>query len=393
MGRLSCLLSCLLLAGICRADWSALEQFQETMPRSEFDSLLTNVYCPSAALTGCLTYASNSVTIFSTPEKTNALFTLRFGSSFIPHPSSLRRIVLDPGHIGGEWARMEERWFVRGKARPVQEAVLNLLVARRLRDQLRAAGYDVVLTKNNFEPVTDKRPEDFRAEAARTLPEPAFGSELERAAYLSDLWRKRMELLFYRNAEIAARAKLINETLRPDLTICLHFNAVEWNEHNDLVDDNRLVVFVHGDYLPGEVADDAQKLRLFYKLLSRSLAVEVPVAEALANALAQATKLPAADYGAGGPAVHVGANAYVYARNLAANRLIDSPVVFLEPYYMNNRIVYQRIQLGDYDGEQVVEGKSYRSIFREYADAVAAGLKASRLPAAPSPLPVSRTGE
>jgi len=184
-----------------------------------------------------------------------------------------------------------------------------------------------------------------------------------------------MDQMFYRNAEIAARAKLVNETLRPDLTICLHFNAVEWNEHNDLVDDNRLVVFVHGDYLPGEVADDAQKLRLFYKLLSRSLAVERPVAESLATALAQATKLPAAEYGAGSPAVRVGTNAYVYARNLAANRLMDSPVIFLEPYYMNNRIVYQRLQLGDYDGEQVVDGKSYRSIFREYADAVLAGLK------------------
>ena len=345
------------------------------MPRGEFESLLTNVYCPSAALTGCLAYASNAVTIFATPEKTNALFTWRFGSTGVPHPQAIHRIVLDPGHIGGEWARMEERWFVHGKGRPVQEAVLNLMVACRLRDQLTAAGYEVSLTKNSFVPVTDKRPEDFRAEALRSVPEPAFGSELERDAFLRDLMRKRMEQLFYRNAEIAARAKLVNETYRPDLTLCLHFNAVEWNEHHDLVDDNRLVVFVHGDYLPDEVADDAQKLRLFYKLLSRSLAVELPVAEALANALAQATKLPAVEYGAGGAAVHVGTNAYVYARNLAANRLVDSPVVFLEPYYMNNRIVYQRIQLGDYDGEQIVDGQSYRSIFREYADAVFAGLQ------------------
>ena len=375
MGRILRLLSCVLLAGTGWADWATLEPFQETMARSEFDSLLTNVYCPSAALTGCLAYASNAVTIYATPEKTNALFTLRFGAAGSRPAKTLRRIVLDPGHIGGEWARMEERWFVRGKARPVQEAVLNLLVACRLRDQLTAAGWEVALTKNSFVPVTDKRPEDFRAEALRTLPEPDFGSELERDAFLRDLMRKRMEQLFYRNAEIAARAKLVNETYRPDLTICLHFNAVEWNERNDLVDDNRLVVFVHGDYLPGEVADDAQKLRLVYKLLSRSLAVELPVAESLAQALAQATRLPAVEYGVGGPAVRVGTNAYVYARNLAANRLIDSPVVFLEPYYMNNRIVYQRIQLGDYDGEQLVEGKPYRSIFREYADAVVAGLK------------------
>ena len=376
MGRLLRFLSCVLLAGTAWADWSVLEPFQGTLSRSGFDSLLTNVYCPSAVLTGCLAYASNSVTIFSTPDKSTTLFTLRFGSSFRLPPSSVRKIVLDPGHIGGEWARMEERWFVRGKGRPVQEALLNLQVARRLRDQLVAAGYEVGLTKDNFEPVTSKRPEDFRAEAARTLPDPAAGTDLERDAMHRDLLRKRMEQLFYRSAEITARAKFVNELTRPDLTICLHFNAVEWNERNDLVEDNRLVVFVHGDYLPGEVADDAQKLRLFYKLLSRSLAVELPVAESVATALAQATQLPPAEYGASSSAVRVGTNAYVYARNLAANRLIDSPVVFLEPYYMNNRIVYQRIQLGDYEGEKVVDGKSYRSIIREYADAVAAGLQA-----------------
>ena len=375
MGRRFGLLVGLLLAGTGWADWSALESFQGTLPRSEFEALLTNVYCPSAALTGCLSYASNSVTIFSTAEKTNALFTLRFGSSTPPPRPALRRIVLDPGHIGGEWARMEERWFVRGKGRAVQEALLNLQVARRLRDQLVTAGYEVVLTKDNFEPVTAMRPEDFRVEAARTLPTPPGGTELERDAWCRDQLRKRMEQLFYRSAEITARAQFVNESARPDLTICLHFNAVEWNERNELVDDNRLVVFVHGDYLPSEVADDAQKLRLFYKILSRSLGVELPVAESVATALAQATRLPAAEYGAASSAVRVGTNAYVYARNLAANRLIDSPVVFLEPYYMNNRIVYQRIQLGDYDGEQMVEGKSYRSIIREYADAVAAGLK------------------
>ena len=375
MGRRCSLLAGLLLAGTGWADWSTLESFQGTMPRSEFAALLTNVYCPSAALTGCLSYASNSVTIFSTAEKTNALFTLRFGSAAIPQLPAMRRIVLDPGHIGGEWARMEERWFVRSKGRPVQEALLNLQVARRLRDQLNAAGWEVTLTKDNFEPVTAMRPEDFRVEAVRTLPTPPGGTELERDAWCHDQLRKRMEQLFYRSAEITARAQFVNESARPDLTICLHFNAVEWNERNELVDDNRLVVFVHGDYLPSEVADDAQKLRLFYKILSRSLGVELPVAESVATALAQATRLPAAEYGAASSAVRVGTNAYVYARNLAANRLIDSPVVFLEPYYMNNRIVYQRIQLGDYDGEQMVEGKSYRSIIREYADAVAAGLK------------------
>ena len=265
---------------------------------------------------------------------------------------------------------------MRGQDRPVQEAVLNLTVARLLKQQLDQQGCEVVLTKNDFQPVTDKRPADFRGQAEQEIVQSkAFDSypPLEREAALADAIRKRQEQLFYRRAEIAARAKLVNDWYNPDLTICLHFNAVAWNEHNDLVDDNRLVVFVHGDYLPAELIDDAQKLRVFRKILEQSHCRNrrLPVAESVANALAQATKLPPAQFGFG--ARRVGTNEYVYARNLAANRLIDGPVIFLEPYYMNNKVVYQRLQLGDYDGEKVIDGHEYRSIFREYADAVFEG--------------------
>ena len=41
---------------------------------------------------------------------------------------------------------------------------------------------------------------------------------------------------------------------------------------------------------------------------------------------------------------------------------------------MNNRTVYQRIQLGDYEGVKEIDGKPYKSIYREYADAVMEGL-------------------
>ena len=95
------------------------------------------------------------------------------------------------------------------------------------------------------------------------------------------------------------------------------------------------------------------------EVAERSHDVEQPIAEAIASAMSRATGLPPS----------------VLPRNLAANRLYDGPVVYLEPYYMNNRLVYQRLQLGDYDGEKQIDAKSYRSIFREYADAVIEGLR------------------
>jgi hypothetical protein len=363
------------------ADWSALERYQQTIFRTEFEGLLAGVYCPSGALTNYLSFATNSVTVFSGPERTNALFTLRFSSaasSPIAHsPLSIKRVVLDPGHIGGEWARMEERFFQRGKDRPVQEAVLNLTAARLLKARLEAKGIEVFLTKDNFEPVTDKRPEDFRVQAEQDVPLTRFDAfpPLDRDADRADAVRKRAEQLFYRSSEIAARARLVNEKLKPDLTICMHFNAVEWDECQSLVDDNRLVVFVHGDYFASELKDDDQKLRLFSKLLERSHPVERTVAEAIATAMASATKLPPVEYGPGSGSIRVGDSPYVFARNLAANRLVNGPVVFLEPYYMNNRIVYERIQLGDYEGTRDVNGTPMKSIFREYADSVADGLE------------------
>ena len=52
---------------------------------------------------------------------------------------------------------------------------------------------------------------------------------------------------------------------------------------------------------------------------------------------------------------------------------------------MNNRTVYRRIQLGDFDGEKEVDGAMFRSLFREYADAIVAGLTAFYAPRTTAP--------
>src|SRR5260221_1900349 len=147
MGRTKLLALCvatILSTAACAADWSMLEPYQQTISRAEFETLLANVYCPSGTFTNYLTVTTNSVSVFSTADKTNPpLFTLRFaspGSSTNSHFLLLKRIALDPGHIGGAWARTEERFFERSKDRPVQEAELNLMVARLLQARLEAAG-------------------------------------------------------------------------------------------------------------------------------------------------------------------------------------------------------------------------------------------------------------
>jgi hypothetical protein len=64
----------------------------------------------------------------------------------------------------------------------------------------------------------------------------------------------------------------------------------------------------------------------------------------------------------------------VYARNLLATRLYRCPVVYCEPYVMNSKDVFARIEAGDFDGTRNVNGAERQSIFREYADSVVEGL-------------------
>lgn len=366
-------------------DWTTLDAHQDGITRAEFERRMREVYCPSGAHTNHMTITDRSVKVVAgAGQEGEPLWELWFGAGLTRTANKevsayrIRSVCLDPGHIGGEWARMEERWFARGQGRPVQEAVLNLTVARLVKAQLEALGVTVFMTKDNLEPVTDKRPQDFRDEAVRqvgSMTEFDAWPELEREAARADAVRRRQEMLFYRGAEIGARARLVNEVFKPDLTVCIHFNAAPWNDRFEFVDDNRLVVFTHGNYLADELSDDAQKYRLLHKLLSGDQRRELAVAESLATSLAQATRLPPVQYPRVGGAYRQGGGEYVYARNLAANRLYDGPVVFLEPYYMNSKAVYDRIQAGDYEGTREVNGQRVKSIFREYADAIVEGLK------------------
>ncbi len=67
-------------------------------------------------------------------------------------------------------------------------------------------------------------------------------------------------------------------------------------------------------------------------------------------------------------------NPYVVARNLAFNREHDGPVVVTEPYFMNQAETLARLFAGDYPGKRVVAGRLRVSIYRDYAECVAAGL-------------------
>jgi hypothetical protein len=384
-----------------KPDWSQLEKYQATITHDEFVHLLRTVYCSHGYNPDLFKIEPDSVQIL-TESGTQNRFVLHFArddadrhplTHWWTAPAALPpakkasplagfHIALDPGHLGGTWAKMEERWFKIGEAAAVQEGDMTLRVAQLLVPRLESLGAKVSLVRDKAEPITPYRPSDLEGIARQLLeragvadPRENFDDPADPAKERTVAWQR--EKLFYRNSEIRRRASLVNYRLQPDLVLCLHFNAEPWGDpsHPTLVEKNHLHLLVNGSYLPSELDLDDERFEMLEKLLSRAFPEELELAETIAQTMAKETGLPPYQYKTEN-VVRVGASGYVYARNLMATRLYRCPTIYLEPYVMNSREVFARVEAGDYEGARTVAGAMKPSIYREYVDGVIDGLLA-----------------
>jgi hypothetical protein len=295
-------------------DWKTLDAFQETITHDEFTGLLEQVYAPGVDLKPWFALGPTRVCI---AEGNGNWFVLRFSDQagirsiprywrsvqeLPPHPElplSGIKIALDPGHLGGAWAKMEERWFQFGHSKPITEGDLTLRVAELIAPRLTRLGAQVLWVRSHPGPVTSLSPESLQALALLTLAARRTHPISQGYAGPFDPWREHSvqweaEKLFYRVAEIHDRATVVNAVLEPDLTLCLHFNAEPWGDpmHPTLVDANHLHFIVNGGYNAAELAYDDVRFAMLVKLLNRSFIQEKGLAESLAAYMAPATWLP-----------------------------------------------------------------------------------------------------
>lgn len=385
-------------------EWFPLDLYQGTITRQQFEQKLHALYDPFSGFGPYLDITDSRAVIYPDPlERRSPQFTLTFAPPNQPRapmrwfrtPEEFRaethppekplnglRVAIDPGHIGGPWAQMEERSTRYHGSAPVQEGDLNLITSRLLKDELTRLGASVFVVRDSTDPVTPYRPDDMLPEARELLLKhsshttslsamPSDSLNLVLGHRLIDL----AEFLFYRCSEIQERGNRIRNNFVPDITVTLYIDATPSSGHGHLTPANANIFFVHGSYTKAELKDAEMRRHCIYKMVEGSSGIEAEVAAAIANVFMQKTGLKPVGYGDSSTTRQViPGNSYVVARNLAANRDYDGPVVCTEPYFMNNEVVYQRLLAGDYEGQRIFDGKSYGSIFREYADCVAEGL-------------------
>lgn len=396
-----------LLADPTRAQWRALSQFDQTVTRREFEDRLDRVFDPAHGLRPYLRLRDDSVAIYPAPGPSGPPMAI---VQFAPSASSQRplmvdfrspgwfrtqpaaparpplsglRVAIEPADIGGRWAEMEDRSVEFPGYGRVNEGDLNLIVSRRLNEKLTELGAVVFLVRDQSEPIFQIRPEelaDLAQDVMRNrpwlLPESFQLQTSSSPVGSSRRLRIAEDLLLTKTIETRARANLVRRSFRPDVTIVLQHNATPGSTAGRLNAINRNIFFVNGAYTPSELREPEQRFRLLTKLLEDVTPIEAGVAGAIAMRFKEATGFPPVLSGnSENTRLVLANNPYVVARNLAFNREHDGPVVVTEPYFMNQADTLTRLMAGDYPGERVVAGKPRVSIFREYAECVAAGLR------------------
>ncbi|PYK22264.1 MAG: hypothetical protein DME56_01580 [Verrucomicrobia bacterium] len=320
--------------------WDVLERYQQTITHDEFLHLIDDVYCTHGFAADLIDVNDDHARILMS-RQAQKFFTLRFATddaarkpvprlwrpakclpaTMLEKPLSGLKVALDPGHLGGNWAKMEERWFQVGDTKPVQEGDLTLQVARLLAPRLRQLGAKVSYVRNSDEPTTAKRPDDFRELSKKILikngvPQPRAEVLDSSDPAKEQTIRWQSEILFYRYSEIRRRAVRVNFKLHPDLVLCLHLNAEGWGDPKNptLTDTDHLHLLVNGSYLAEEMEFDDERFEMIRRLLSRAFDEELPLADSVALAMARETGLPPYQYPTTNSTTKVGTSGYVYAQ-------------------------------------------------------------------------------
>ncbi len=380
-------------------NWSELEAYAGSMTREEFQKVWKELFSEANALPPPFEITEEALLV---PTGQDAMPKLKLafrpvGQTGSPVTNSWHRardlpplngrpllsdlhIALDPGHIGGSWAIMEERFLSFKMGESIREGDLSLLTAKILKERLMALGAIVSLVRENNDPVTPKRPADLEKDARQILadagfpdPAPTYQGVTGDAKLLTVQWQS--EKLFYRVSEIHARGERVNKQIKPDLVVCLHFNAESWGDSTapQFSPQNHLHILVNGCYSNAELMQQDVRFEMLARLFGRVHEEELPLAKSIAESTARTTGLPAYVYTTPN-ARKLPDNPYVYARNLLANRIYRCPVIYLEPYVMNHEETYRRLIAEHYLGRTLIGGKLVTSAIEDYVRGVVDGL-------------------
>lgn len=297
-------------------------------------------------------------------QKNNEEYRLVFGASqshFQPKKRNLSecKIAIDPGHFGGQYSQLEQR-FVRisSVVPPIafNEGDLTFLTALYLRELLEKEGAEVLLTRTR--------------QGEGTLPQNFF----EFLQIHPSLWlmQKTLTQLFrgvYNSVDLHARADKIN-AFKPDVTVIIHYNAHDSEAEKDTstTDKNFNMTFIPGSFGRGELKEKKARYELMRLLVTSDFFLSEKFSKEVLRKLDEHLQIPTVVASDGARYLETASIKVadgVYARNLAMTRLVHGPICYGESLVQNN--LQEALRLSQLDTE--IQGYPCSSRLKQVAKA------------------------
>lgn len=245
------------------------------------------------------------------------------------------KIALDPGHFGGMFAELEERYVKipaehtkDGQPLCFYEGDLTYLTALELKRLLEAEGAIVFMTRSGL---------------GKGALEQDFFSWLMNRSDLVDTLLSRLFRNEYNREDLRKRAEKIN-AFKPDITVIIHYNAhlseSEKKARLFFTQSNYNLAFVPGAFGKGEMKESEDRYEFLRLIATNDIENSIKLSEYVVAEFVNQLQVPLI--------AHTEKNSYlssvclfqkegIYSRNLALTRLIHGPLCYGETLIQNNQ--------------------------------------------------------
>lgn len=275
------------------------------------------------------------------------------------------KIALDPGHFGGMWGELEERYVKipaaktkHGQEICFYEGDLTYLTAIELKHLLEVEGAEVFLTREGIgEGALHKE------ELAWIAVSPSnHGSKLFRA--------------YYNRKDLRKRAEKIN-AFSPDVTLIIHYNAhlseAEKADNNPFTQSNYNLAFIPGAFGFGELKGIEDRYEFLRLLLTDTLEQSLDLSRYIVREFVHHLDVPLItphDTTSYIEKACLMQELGIYSRNLALTRLVHSPLCYGETLIQNNEDEAYRLAAGDVFIMNIIASKRIQEVARAYYEGV-----------------------
>lgn len=356
-------------------NFSDFDRYQGKCSRAEIERKLGLFLQKDGGVSSCFSLSDESLTLYNEREVEYVLQLAKEVQN--PETKPVRKdligakIAIDPGHLGGPYANLEDRFIEippsLERTEPIKfdEGTLCFLTAAYLKLLLEKEGAIVMVTRDKIGAGVYE--EDFfdwlRQNVQLWIAE---GSSL-----------KKLFGKYYNPLDLRARAKKINE-FAPDLSVVIHYNSQDGENNapsNHAISSlNYNMVFVPGAFCHNELADQDSRYEFLRLLVSDDLNLSLKLSRAVLEKfgehlqVAPISKSDGANYlNRVGLKIDEG----IFARNLALTRLIHGPVCYGETLIQNNIDECVLLSRKDF----VINGQFCSSRVKQVAEAYFEGIK------------------